>query len=139
MAYDPNYPADHIRIVAAEFRNQFNGLKAIIDAQQNQLAAWQEQFAQLVPVLNRSAAGQWTLTYVGPAHDYWQVWARSSGNTAWAETGEKRTDSFPAPDAEIAPVGESWWQVKICGEDGDGNPATPFSNTISFGPVPLLA
>jgi hypothetical protein len=26
--------------------------------------------------------------------------------------------------------------VKFCGEDGDGNQSTPFSNIISFGPVP---
>jgi hypothetical protein len=136
MAYDPNYPADHTRIVAADFRNQFNSLKAIIDAQQSQIVALQQQIAPLVPVLNRSAAGQWTLTYAGPAHDYWQVWTRSSGNVDWSETGEMRTSAFPATDGDMAPDGESWWQVKICGEDGDGNPATPFSNIISYGPVP---
>ena len=42
----------------------------------------------------------------------------------------------PAADDDMAPDGASWWQVKICGEDGDGNQATPFSNIISFGPVP---
>jgi hypothetical protein len=128
ISFDPNLPADHSPLSSAEMRNQLNALKALNDDLLQQLAP-------LVPVLNRSAAGQWTLTYVGPAHDYWQVWARSSGNVAWTNTGEIATSDFPASD-DIAPVGESWWQVKICGEDGDGNPATPFSNVISFGPVP---
>jgi hypothetical protein len=139
MAYDSNFPPDHQALIAAPFRDQFNGLKAIIDAQQNQLVALQQQLAPLVPVLNRSAAGQWTLSYAGPAHDYWQVWARSSGNADWTDTGEMGTSDFPATDSDMAPDGVSWWQVKICGEDSDGNPATPFSNIISFGPVPLLA
>jgi hypothetical protein len=129
MSFDPNLPADHSPLSSAEMRNQLNSLKALIDDLQQQLAP-------LVPVLNRSATGQWTLTYAGPAHDYWQVWTRSSGNAAWAKTGEMRTASFPASDGDMVPEGVSWWQVKICGEDGDGNPATPFSNIISFGPVP---
>ena len=32
MAFDPNLPATNAPIVSAELRNQFNGLKAIIDA-----------------------------------------------------------------------------------------------------------
>jgi hypothetical protein len=30
----------------------------------------------------------------------------------------------------------TWWQIKICGVDGDDNQITPFSNVISSGPVP---
>jgi hypothetical protein len=136
MAYDPNFPPDHQALVAAPFRVQFNGLMAIIDAQQNQLAVLQQQISPLVPVLNRSASGQWTLTYAGPAHDYWQVWARSSGNPAWTVTGEMSTSDFPATYEDMAPDGASWWQVKICGEGSDGKQATPYSDIISFGPVP---
>jgi hypothetical protein len=136
MAFDPNYPVDHMKIVAADFRNQFNSLKAIIDAQQNQIAGLQQQLAPLLPVLTRSAAGQWTLANAGSVHDYWQIWTRSSGNPAWSDTGEINNSDFPSTDSVMAPDGESWWQVKICGEDGDGKQATPFSNIISFGPVP---
>ncbi len=129
MAFDPTKPVEGSEIDAAELRNQFNAL-------QSQIAAWQQQFAPLVPVLNRSASGQWTLTYAGPAHDYWQVWARSSSGADWSNAGEMRASAFPASDDDMAPDGVSWWQVKICGEDGDGNQATPFSNIISNGPVP---
>ncbi len=94
MAYDPNFPPDHQTLNAAPFRDQFNGLKAIIDAQQNQIVTLQQQLAPLVPVLTRSASGQWTLTYAGQAHDYWQVSARSSGGVDLAETGEMRNTAF---------------------------------------------
>jgi hypothetical protein len=46
MAYDPNYPADGILIEAVDFRNQFAGLKALIDAQAAQIAALQAQVNQ---------------------------------------------------------------------------------------------
>ena len=32
MAYDPNFPPDHQALNGAPFRNQFQGLKALIDA-----------------------------------------------------------------------------------------------------------
>jgi len=32
MAYDPNYPVDHQEIIAVDFRNQFHGIKDLIDA-----------------------------------------------------------------------------------------------------------
>ena len=47
MAYDANLPVDHSQIEAAELRNQFNGLKALMDAQQTQIAAQQIQIAGL--------------------------------------------------------------------------------------------
>jgi hypothetical protein len=33
MAFDPTLPATNSPIVSAELRNQFNGLKALVDAQ----------------------------------------------------------------------------------------------------------
>jgi len=41
MAYDPNLPANHAPVVSQELRNQFAGLKALIDAQQAQTNALQ--------------------------------------------------------------------------------------------------
>jgi hypothetical protein len=37
MAYDPTLPANNSPIVSAELRNQFAGLKALIDAQAAQV------------------------------------------------------------------------------------------------------
>jgi hypothetical protein len=88
------------------------------------------------PVLTRDANGMWSIAFAGPAQIYWQIWARSSANPEWSDSGDTQTSHFPAPDADIVPDGVTWWQIKFCGEDGDGNPSTPFSNIISFGPVP---
>ena len=49
MSFDSNLPADHSSIVAAELRNQFNGLKSLIDAQQIQIAALQAHFPPPAP------------------------------------------------------------------------------------------
>ena len=129
MSFDPTKPVEDSPLDAAEMRHQLNSLKALID----DLSA---QLAPLVPVIARSAGGVWTLTYTGPTRDYWQVWARYAGSEAWAESGEVATGSFPATDADLVPDGSPWWQIKMCGEDADGKQNTPFSNIISFGPVP---
>jgi hypothetical protein len=130
MAFNPALPVENTPLDAAQMRDQFNGLKAIIDGLQAQLAP-------LVPQLNRDAGGNWTLAYAGSAQDMWLVWARCSGSEAWSNTGELPTSAFPASDSDVAPDGVTWWQVKICGEGaGDGLQHTAFSNIISFGPVP---
>jgi hypothetical protein len=132
MAFNPNLPADHANVVAAELRNQFNGLKALMDALQAQLAP-------VLPALARDANGHWTLTYTGPAQDYWLVWVRWNGNPAWSNSGELATDGFPAVDADLQPYDHAvWWQIKLCGENGDGKPCTPFSNIVSIGPAPEI-
>jgi hypothetical protein len=130
MSFDPTKPADHANIVAAELRNQFNALQA-------QIVALQQQFAPLVPALSRDAGGHWTLTYAGTKPDYWQIWVRYEGSAAWSNNGELRANAFPALDDTISPGGV-WWQVKVCGQDGNDNPCTPFSNVISFGNVPVI-
>jgi len=43
MPFNSSLPADHAQIVAAELRDQFNGLKASIDAQSAQIAVLQNQ------------------------------------------------------------------------------------------------
>ncbi len=45
MAFDPNYPVDHSLIAAADFRNQFNALKALMDAQQSTIDSQQATIA----------------------------------------------------------------------------------------------
>jgi hypothetical protein len=129
MSFNPILPADHSPVVAAELRNQFNGLKAIIDDLQNQLAP-------LVPVISRSVAGEWTVTFAGPPPVYWQIWTRFSGNEAWFNFGELPASAFPAPDSDVIPDGVDWWQIKMIGQGDGGLQTTAFSNIISYGPVP---
>ena len=129
MAFDPTKPVDDSEATAVELRDQFNALKALIDAQALQLA----QLAPLLPVLARSDAGLWTVTYAGPAWNFWQVWARYEGSETWSNTGELPATSFPVADADVVPDGAAWWQIKFCGEGDHGEATTPFSNVISYG------
>jgi hypothetical protein len=136
MPYDPALPKNNSDLSSAEMRSQLNGLKALIDAQAAQMADLQSQLSPLMPVLNRDANGQWTLSYGNAAQDYWQLWWRFNGNETWANWGETRTVNFPQGDDAMVPPDATWWQVKIVGEDNNSNPITPFSNVISHGPVP---
>ena len=47
MQYDPNFPPDHQPLNAAPFRDQYNALKALHDAQQ---AKWDTLAAQLADI-----------------------------------------------------------------------------------------
>jgi TolA-binding protein len=47
MAYDPNLPANHAPVVSQELRDQFAGLKALIDAQQAQIDGQQSQIGDM--------------------------------------------------------------------------------------------
>jgi hypothetical protein len=131
MAFDATLPVNNSPIVAAELRNQFNALKALMDAQAAQLA----QLAPLTPVLARDNSGNWTLAFTATAPASWQLWQRNAANPVWTMSTHLGVNAFPLTDADMAPGGV-WWQVKICGEDQDYLAATPFSNTISFGSVP---
>ena len=55
MPYDSNLPVDHSSIVAAELRNQFNALKALIDAQQIQITALQSHFPPPAPDISNGS------------------------------------------------------------------------------------
>ena len=83
MPYDPTLPVNHAPIVAAELRNQFNGLKALIDAQaaliadqQIQIAGLQAHFPLSVPEissdLSSSADGSIDKSLVPAAPEAWQ-------------------------------------------------------------------
>ena len=53
MPFDPTKPVEQTEIDAVELRNQFNALKALIDAQQAQITALQSQLAgkALMPLM----------------------------------------------------------------------------------------
>jgi hypothetical protein len=59
MAYDPNLPANHAPVVSQELRDQFSGLKALIDAQQAQINALQTLVNQKASLddVNQAIAG----------------------------------------------------------------------------------
>ena len=144
-------------MVSAELRNQFNGLKDLLDAQQQQLSAQAAQITTLqtqstaqqaqldaqawllnqlnVPQLNHDNNGAWSVSYIGTLPALWQVWVRSDLNTDWSNTAAYAPANFPVSDIGLMPPGAQWWQIKVCGSDGTSN-ITPFSNVVSLGPVP---
>jgi hypothetical protein len=71
MAFNPNLPAAHAPIVSQELRDQFNALKALIDAQQVTIDA---QAAQII-ALTQQLANRPTMDDVNAA-----ITANSSGN-----------------------------------------------------------
>ena len=51
MPYDPNFPPDNQPLNAAPFRDQYNALKVLHDAQQVQIAAMQARWDTLAAQL----------------------------------------------------------------------------------------
>ena len=150
MPFDSNWPPDHSELDGGPFRDQFNGLKDIIDAQaalisslQTQTTAQQTQLnAQAwllnqlnIPKLNHDNEGAWSMGYIGTLPALWQVWVRSDLNTDWSNTASYTPPSFPVNDIGLMPPGAQWWQIYVCGSDGSTN-ITPNSNVVSMGPVP---
>ena len=165
MAFDPNVPALGAKLDPAVMRDQFNSLKALIDAQatlintqQQQLDAKQQQIdaqagqitalqtqlaAQaallnqlIIPQLNHDDQGTWSVSIIGTLPALWQVWVRSDLNNDWSNSAAYTPANFPVNDIGLMPPGAQWWQIKVCGSDSSNNPLTPFSNTVSLGPVP---
>jgi len=132
MPFDPNLPIDDSLAEAAELRDQFNGLKALIDALQAQINTL------LTPVLvYDKQAERWNIIYAGPMPYQWDIWERNNFTPTWWKLGEKVADTFPAPTESILSGDETWWQVKFIGNDGDGHDVTPFSNVVSSPNAPV--
>ena len=158
MAFDPTLPVENTPLDAAQMRAQFNGLKALMDAdqqliaalqaqtaaQQQQLTAQQSQLAAqaallnqlILPQLNHDDQGAWSVGYIGTLPALGQVWVRSDLNNDWSNTASYTPANFPVSDIGLAPFGAQWWQIKVCGSDSSNNTLTPFSNIVSLGPVP---
>ena len=56
MPYDPNFPPTNAELISAEFREQFQGLKALIDAQAATIASHTAQIASLQAQLDADIA-----------------------------------------------------------------------------------
>ena len=137
MPFDPTWPPQNAEIESAPFRNQFNSLKALIDALQSQVDAQAALLNQLIlPQLNHDDQGAWSVSYIGTLPALWQVWVRSDLNNDWTNTVAYTPANFPVTDSGLVPQGSQWCQIKVCGSDGSNNTLTPFSNVVSIGPVP---
>ena len=81
MPFDPNLPQEETLADAAQMREQLNSLKAMIDAQAAQIAAWQAQLNAL-PSGPPGPPGQDGAPGVGviPAGDWWAGSSYTPGN-----------------------------------------------------------
>ena len=136
MAFDPTLPVENTPVDAVQMRAQFNGLKALMDALQAQLAAQAAQLAPILPQLNHDDEGAWSVSYGEALPALWQVWVRSNLDTDWSNSAAYAPADFPSTDSGLMPPGALWWQIKICGSDSSNNTLTPFSNVVSLGAVP---
>jgi hypothetical protein len=133
--FDPTKPAYNSPDSSLEMRNQLNALKGLIDAQAAQIAALQQQVTALKLVLtanNLTMSLDWI--YSGPACDEFHIFAHQTNDAPGVFIdyvqvgGDLRswgTDFDDPADAE----GYAYYIVPM---DGDGNPLTPQSNTVSF-------
>ena len=128
MEFDPTKPADHSPIVAAELRDQLNAL-------QEQIAALQQQLATVPPVLtanNETMSLDWV--YAGPNCGSFHIFAHLAGeppgvfNDRGHVTHTLRTWAADFDDPADA-VGYKYFIVPM---DGDENPLTLPSNTVTF-------
>jgi len=135
MPFDPAKPVDDSLAEAVELRNQFNALKTLIDAQQNQIAQLEQQMAAFAPVLIANDAEmslEWT--YKGPPCAIFDVFIHDEGDPPgvfkiYANlAGNVRTWDTQLDDPADA-VGTKYYIVPM---DDDENALTPASNTVNF-------
>ncbi len=141
MAFDPTLPAAHSRVRSQELRNQFNGLKEIIDAQAalivtqgSQIAAQSGQITALQSALDTVPPGQPTLTlqYAGgldvpmlvtaPRANTVLVQRRYQGETEWPTVA---TLQYWGPDnyTDTLP-GSGVFEYRLIGMN-NGGPGVP--------------
>ena len=140
MAYDPTLPANNSPIVSAELRNQFAGLKALIDAQQAQINALLSG-GLVPPVLDRDADNdadrlKLSKTLQPTQPDEWLGWNSNSGignpDTHPSEwNGPLSWDSDNSDDSS--------WVIEWDGFEGNnyfiaayrvGSNRSPYSNVV---------
>ena len=133
IMFDPTKPVALTEIDANFLRDQFNALKALIDARQNQINTIIAQVTALsAPVLAFDAANdRWSILLVGPTPSEWQIWKRCDTAPVWAESGELANNDLPCSSESVLSGDEVWWQIKFIGLDENNQPVTPFSNVVS--------
>jgi hypothetical protein len=133
MAYDPTLPANNSPIVSAELRNQFAGLKDLIDAQAVTITDLQAQINALKPpptniVLSYDGSqdnASWT--YDGDAPPQWEISYSQDNGASWPTISQ--TDggnSSCAPDVEPS-------LMRLRALDAANSPISDYSNSVNVG------
>jgi hypothetical protein len=148
MAFDPNFPAYGVNLVSQDWRNQFNGLKELVDTQAvtiaaqaaqitgqaNEIAAQAGQIATLQALLDTVPPGQGVLTlqYAGgldvpmlltaPRATSLLLQRRYQGETDWPIVA---TLQWGGPDNYMDTLpGTGVFEYRLIGMN-NGGPGTP--------------
>jgi hypothetical protein len=101
MPYDPSFPADGVLIESLPFRDQFHGIKDLIDAVVTLTAAQVDGVTTLDPGLPANA----TVSVVGNTlHLTFDIPRGNDG--AQGITGQTGADGAPGPQGPQGPTGE---------------------------------
>jgi hypothetical protein len=127
MAYDPNWPPFHADASSEGFRTQFQGLKALIDAQAGQIAALQAALDSVPPgqaVLTLQYAGglDVPMLLAAPRATSLLLQRRYEGGTDWPTVA---TLQWGGPDyyTDTLP-GTGVFEYRLIGVNA-GGPGTP--------------
>jgi hypothetical protein len=116
MAFDPTLPANNSPIVSAELRNQFNALKALIDAQAAQVTIIKLDGSHFSIIWRGSLPLEWAVQTQGNQGGIWDINTVVAGNVM------------------LVGVTGSPYAVRMVGRDAGHNPVTDVSNILILNP-----
>jgi hypothetical protein len=123
MAFDPTKPADNAPIVGQVFRDQFNALKSLIDAQQAQIAALQSQVT-----IVKLDGSHFSIIWRGSLPLEWAVQSQGNQGGIWD------INTVVAGNVMLVGVSGSPYAVRMVGRDAGHNPVTDVSNVLILNP-----
>jgi hypothetical protein len=116
MAFDPTLPANNSPIVSAELRNQFNALKALIDAQAAQVTIVKLDGSHFSIIWRGSLPLEWAVQTQGNQGGIWDINTVVAGNVM------------------LVGVTGAPYAVRMVGRDAGHNPVTDVSNVLILNP-----
>jgi hypothetical protein len=126
MPYDPTLPANNSPIVSQELRNQFNGLKDLIDDLQSQINALKPPPTNIVLSYDGSSDNA-SWTYDGDAPPQWELSYSQDSGATWPNIFRVNgSQSSCPPDVEPS-------LMRVRALDGSNSPISDYSNSVNAG------
>jgi hypothetical protein len=123
MPFNPTLPANNSPIISAELRNQLNGLKALIDAQQTQITALQSQVT-----IVKIDGTHFSIIWRGSLPLEWAVQSQGNQGGIWD------INTVVAGNVMLVTLSGTPYAVRIVGRDAGHNPVTDVSNVLILNP-----
>jgi hypothetical protein len=123
MAFDPTKPVDSAPIVGQVFRDQFNALKALIDAQAAQIAALQSQVT-----IAKIDGTHFSIIWRGSLPLEWAAQTQGQQGGTWD------INTVVAGNVMLVTLSGTPYAVRMVGRDAGHNPVTGVSNVLILNP-----